>query len=71
MDLEDVLLGVIIGGLIAIPLFYFLSQPPPRRIFTATSRTKTYMNDEEWEIVKDSKTGRTTGVRVKRTAVES
>ncbi len=70
MELEDVLLGIIIGGLIAIPLFYLLSRPP-LRISTFTSVPKTvYKNTEEWEIIKN-RSGRTTGVRVKRTAIES
>ena len=71
MELEDVLIGIIIGGIIAIPLFYLLTRPPPSRIATMASVPKTtYRNIEEWEIVKNM-SGRTTGVRVKRTASES
>lgn len=70
MELEDVILGIIIGGLIAIPLFWLLTRPPPR-ITTFASVPKTvYNNSEEWQIIKD-RSGRTTGVRVKRTASES
>ena len=71
MELEDVLIGIIIGGLIAIPLFILLSRPPPRISTFASVPKTTYKNNEEWSIIKDSKTGRTTGVRVKRTATES
>ena len=71
MELEDLLLGIIIGGIIAIPIFYLLTRPPPPRITTFTSVPKiTYKNTEEWEIIKN-RSGRTTGVRVKRTASES
>ena len=70
MEFEDVLLGVLIGGLIAIPLFFILSKPPPRITTFASVPRTTYKNTEEWEIVKD-RNGRTTGVRVKRTASES
>ena len=70
MDLEDVLLGVIIGGLIVIPLFFILSKPPPRITTFASVPKTTYNNTEEWSIIKN-RSGRTTGVRVKRTAVES
>ena len=54
--------------LLALP-----SLPPlPGTIAPKTSKPKmTYTNVEEWEIIKDPKTGRTTGVRVKRTAEES
>ncbi len=70
MELEDVLIGIIIGGIIAIPIFYLLTTSPPR-ITTFTSVPKiTYKNTEEWEIIKN-RSGRTTGVRVKRTASES
>ncbi len=70
MDFEDVILGIIIGGIIAIPIFYLLTRPPPR-ITTFTFVPKiTYKNTEEWEIIKN-RSGRTTGVRVKRTSSES
>ncbi len=70
MELEDVLIGIIIGGLIAIPLFYLLSRPPPRITTFASVPKITYKNTEEWEIIKNM-SGRTTGVRVKRTSSES
>ncbi len=68
MELEDVIIGIIIGGLIAIPFYILLTRPPPPRITTFTSVPKTtYKNNEEWEIIKN-RSGRTTGVRVKRTS---
>lgn len=52
--------GIIIGGIILL-----------RGTASGALNARSYTNDEEWEIVRDAKTGRTQGVRVKRTAKES
>ena len=73
MKYEGVILGAIIGILVVGSLYLLLSKTPLQspRLFTASPRPKTtYSNTEEWEIMKN-RAGRTTGVRVKRTAVES
>jgi len=65
-------LGLILGIFLAIPIFLFLSKPLPptqTRLTTAKTPMKTYyQNVEEWEIIRNVKTGRTEGVRVKRTS---
>ncbi len=73
MKYDGVILGAIIGIIVAGSLFLLLSRIPIQspRLFTASPRPKTtYKNTEEWEIIKN-RSGRTTGVRVKRTASES
>jgi len=70
-----VTLGIVIGILVGIPLgigllwaFTHLSgQQTALRYVPA----KTYSNVEEWEIIKDPKTGRTLGIRVHRKAEET
>ena len=74
MDIEDGFLGFIIGVIIAIPLFLIISKPPPEpqvQFSTPQNQATYYENNEEWEIIKDPETGRTQGVRVKRTAKEA
>jgi len=72
MGKDDIFIGLILGIFLAIPIFLFLSKPLPStqtRLTTAQTSTKTYYeNLEEWEVVRNVKTGRTEGVRVKRTA---
>ena len=74
MDKGDLLTGLILGIFLAIPLFLILSKPAPTtqtRYTTTLKPTVYYENDEEWEIIKNRETGRTEGVRVKRTAKEA
>ncbi len=74
MDRDNLILGVILGLFLALPLLRILFKPSPtsRRFFTTQAPTTTYYeNVEEWEIVRNKKTGRTEGVRVTRTAKEA
>lgn len=75
MDREDLILGMIIGIFLAIPLYRLLSKPPPitqtRFITTQAAPQIYYENVEEWEIIRNPKTGRTEGVRVKRISKEA
>ncbi len=74
MDSDNLILGIVLGLFIALPLFYILFKPSPTsaRLLTAQApKIIYYTNVEEWEIIKNKKTGRTEGVRVKRTAKEA
>ena len=74
MNKGDLFTGLILGIFLAIPLFLILSQPAPitqRRFTTTRAPIKVYENVEEWEVIKNRETGRTEGVRVKRTAKEA
>lgn len=71
MDTEDILLGLLIGVIIAIPLALFLSKSPTTAPLKFTANKVYYENKEEWEIIKDPETGRTKGVSVKRTAKDT
>jgi hypothetical protein len=56
---EGLIVGIAIG--LGILLIYVFTSTP--------SKTQSYSNVEEWEIVKDPETGRVRGVRVHRRAV--
>ena len=74
MDSEDILLGLLIGVILAVPIALLFTKPLPTQttyIEAPKQRTTLYENLEEWEIIKDRETGRTKGVRVKRTAKET
>jgi hypothetical protein len=74
MDAEDIILGLLIGIVLAVPIALLFSKPlPTQTIHVGATKpiTVVYENMEEWEIIKDRETGRTTGVRVKRTAKET
>jgi hypothetical protein len=58
--------GLLIGVPIGIALFWFFTHPPQ-----SAFAPKTYSNLEEWEFIRDPATGRTKGLRVKRTAKEA
>jgi hypothetical protein len=55
--------GLLLGIPIGIALLWFFTNAP-QNIFAP----KTYSNLEEWEFIRDSATGRTKGLKVKRTA---
>jgi hypothetical protein len=71
VELEDILVGVVIGIPIGMVLMWglmtFLSQKPSPS-FSLPPPQKTYSNTEEWEMVRDPKTGRLKGIRVIREA---
>ena len=74
MDVEDILLGLIIGIVLAVPISLLLfKSPTTQTTYFVPEKPKTivYENLEEWEVIKDPETGRTKGVRVKRNAKES
>jgi hypothetical protein len=56
--------GLLIGIPVAIALLWFFNQ-------SQNTITKTYANLEEWEFIRDPVTGRTEGLKVKRTAKEA
>jgi hypothetical protein len=60
-------LGLVLGIQIGIALLLFLTT---QKSTTAKSAVPTYSNLEEWEFIRDPNTGRTKGLRVKRTAKE-
>lgn len=62
------IIGAIIGG------FIVLMVKPSLALSSASApqfRVRTYENMEEWEFVRDPKTGRTQGVRAKRHAEQT
>jgi hypothetical protein len=66
MDEKDWLIlaaGLLLGIPIGIALLWFFTHPK-------STTAKTYANLEEWEFIRDPITGRTKGLRVKRTAKE-
>ena len=65
MERSDLITGLILGIILAIPIFLYLSKPAP---ITQTRYTTTNPVVEEWEVIKNRETGRTEGVRIKRTA---
>jgi hypothetical protein len=56
--------GLLIGIPVGIALLWFFTH-------SKSTTAKTYANLEEWEFVRDPITGRTKGLRVKRTAKEA
>jgi hypothetical protein len=60
-------IGFLLGISIGIGLYWFFTCSSQAPTYV---QAKTYSNVEEWEIVRDPETGRTLGVRVKRTAKE-
>jgi uncharacterized membrane-anchored protein YhcB (DUF1043 family) len=55
--------GLLIGIPVGIALLWFFTH-------SKSTTAKTYANLEEWEFIRDPITGRTKGLRVKRTAKE-
>jgi hypothetical protein len=60
--------GLVIGVPVGMVLFWFLSKHVGSEGLFAS---KTYSNLEEWEFIRDPSTGRTKGLKVKRTAKEA
>jgi hypothetical protein len=56
--------GLLLGIPIGIALLWFFTH-------SKSTVAKTYANLEEWEFIRDPITGRTKGLRVKRTAKEA
>jgi hypothetical protein len=56
--------GLLLGIPIGIALLWFFTH-------SKNTTAKTYANLEEWEFIRDPITGRTKGLRVKRTAKEA
>ena len=61
----DLFTGLLLGIILAIPLFLILSKPAPitQRRYTTTQAPVIV---EEWEVIKNRETGRTEGVRIRR-----
>jgi len=71
MDKTDKTLIFILGLLAGGILVALLIKPVAAFAAPSNLKARTYVNTEEWEIVRDPKTGRTQGVKVKRKAEES
>jgi len=63
-DVEWMLIGILIGIPIGMLLLWLLTHSQ------SLSTGKTFSNLEEWEFIRDPETGRTKGLRVRRTAKE-
>lgn len=66
-----ILLGLFAGGLLIGGIIYLRSLSLNAAVSTGNFVVKNYTNLEEWTIIRDDKTGRTQGIRVKRSAEET
>lgn len=64
-DLTLIAFGFLLGVPVGVFIFWLLTRP---KTVSAWTPVASYSNTEEWEIIRDAKTGRTLGVKVHRRA---
>jgi len=71
METWEKVLLLVLGVAVGAGITFVLTRPRADAQPTSYAVARTYSNTEEWEIIRDEKTGRVKGVKAHRRAEET